>query len=69
MKVLLRKAKTSLYYVGTNQWATDAKQAWDFDQVEEVIRVHREEHLTDVEVVLNFDDPLCNCVLPLPTPC
>jgi len=67
MKVLLRKAKTSLYYAGTDQWATDPRQARDFDQVEEAIRLQREEHLMDVEVVLSFDDPLCNCVLPIPT--
>jgi hypothetical protein len=67
MKVLLRKKKTSLYYLGADQWTTEARQAWDFDQVEEAIRLHREKRLTDVEVVLRFDDPLCDAVLSLPT--
>jgi hypothetical protein len=68
MKVLLRNTETSLYYVGANQWTTDSKQARDLEEVERAIQLHRDEHLTDVEVVLNFDDPLCNCVLPLRTP-
>ena len=68
MKVLLRETKTRLFYAGTQQWITDAKQAWDFDRVEEAIRLSREEQLTDAEVVLRFDDPACDAVLPLRTP-
>jgi hypothetical protein len=68
MKVLLRKRKTSLYYVGANQWATDPKQARDFEEVERAIQLHRAEQLPDAEVVLSFDDSLCDAVLPLRTP-
>ena len=65
MKVLLRETKTRLYYAGTNQWTTDAQQARDFDEVERAIQLRRNEQLTDVEVVLRFDDPFCDAVLSL----
>ena len=68
MKVLLRKTNTCLYYVGTNQWTADSKLARDFEQVEGAIQLHRAEQLTGVEVVLTYDDPLCDLVLPLRDP-
>ena len=67
MKVLLRKTKTGLFYAGTQQWTTDLRQARDFNQVEEAIRRFQEEQLTDAEVVLRFDDPACDAILPLRT--
>jgi hypothetical protein len=69
MKVLLRKTNNSPYYVGSNQWTTDSSQARDFGQVEDAIELHRDEHLTDVEVVLRYDDPICDLVLPLGSAC
>jgi hypothetical protein len=69
MKVLLRKTETSLYYVGTNQWTADSSSARDFEQVEDAIQLHRDEQLTGVEVVLSYDDPRCDLVLPIRTPC
>jgi hypothetical protein len=65
MKVLLRKTNDKLYYVGYNQWAADSKYARDFEEVEQAIQLHRDEELRGVEVVLSFDDPLCDLVLPI----
>jgi hypothetical protein len=68
MKVLLRKTKTSLYYVGANQWTSDPKQARVFEQVEQAIQLQREERLIGVEVVLSYNDLLGDLVLPLQKP-
>jgi hypothetical protein len=68
MRVLLRQTKTSVYYAGPDQWATDAKQARDFEEVDRAIQVQRQERLANVEIVLRFDDPFCDAVLSLPTP-
>lgn len=68
MKVFLRNSKTSRYYVGNNQWTADSRYARDFEQVEQAIQCHQDAELTDVEVVLSYEDPLCNLVLPLQTP-
>ena len=65
MKVLLRKTNNSHYYVADNQWTADSRYARDFGEIEQAIQVHREEKLAGVEVVLSYDDPLCDLVLPL----
>jgi hypothetical protein len=69
MKVLLRKTKDSRYYAGKNEWTADSRDARDFDQVDQAIQFRHEEQLTDVEVVLRYDDPFCDLVLPLGSPC
>ncbi|HOX58076.1 MAG TPA: hypothetical protein P5205_14340 [Candidatus Paceibacterota bacterium] len=65
MKVLLRKTNNSHYYVGKDHWTADSRCARDFGEVETAIQLHRDERLTDVEVVLSFDDPQCELVLPI----
>jgi len=68
VKVLLRKQKTSLYYAGVNQWTPDPRYARDFEEVDQAIRFHREESVAEVDVVLRYDDPACDLVLPLRPP-
>ena len=65
MRVLLRQGKTKLYYVSLHQWTADPKSALDFDDVERAIKLSRDANLTEVEVVLVYDDPLCDLVLPI----
>ena len=65
MKVLLRKTNNSHYYVGNNQWTADSRYARDFEEVENAIQCHRDDQLMGVEVVLSYDDPLCDLVLPI----
>ena len=65
MKVLLRNTATRLYYVGNGEWTPDSRQARGFEQVEEAVLCHRAERLTAMEVVLRYDDPQCDLVLPL----
>lgn len=64
MKVLLRKTHTCEYYAGDNRWTAEARDARDYDQVDRAIQVRREEELAGVEVILRFDDPFCDLVLP-----
>ena len=65
MRVLLHSTKTKLFFVAIKQWTADPKQARDFDEVHDAIRFNREEQMTDMEVVLSYDDPGSNVVLPL----
>jgi hypothetical protein len=65
MRVLLRQTKTKLYYVSLHEWIADAGSAFDFDDVERAIKLSRDANLTEVEVVLAYDDPFCDLVLPL----
>jgi hypothetical protein len=65
MKVLLRKTNDKLYYVGFNQWAADARYARDFKGVEQALELQRDEKLAAMEVVLSYDDPAYELVLPM----
>jgi hypothetical protein len=65
MRVLLRSAKTRLYCVGIDQWTQDPDGARDFELAEQAIQFGREEQLTGMEVVLSYDDPFCDLVLPI----
>ena len=65
MRVLLHSKKTNLYYVGVDQWTADPKQARDFGELADAIRVNREAHMADMEAILAYDDPYCDLVLPL----
>ena len=65
MRVLLRQTKTKLYYVSLHQWIAEAKGAFDFDDVERAIKLSRDANLTEMEVVLSYDDPSCDLVLPI----
>ncbi len=65
MKVLLRQSRTGLYYVSLREWTADAKSASTFDDVNTAIALSREANLTGVEVVLAYDDPVCDLVLPV----
>jgi hypothetical protein len=67
MKVLLRNTESRLYYVGNGDWTPDSSQARGFEQIELAIQFHRAERLTAMEVVLSYDDPYCDLVLPLQT--
>lgn len=68
MKVLLRKAKSPLCYAENGQWTADPQQARNFEHVHLAIELYRQERLTGGEVVLSFDDPFCDLILPLRTP-
>jgi hypothetical protein len=54
-----------LYYDGRHQWTADADSAFDFDDVNLAIKHGREVRLPELEVVLAYDDPLCDLILPV----
>src|SRR5262249_32013010 len=60
MKVLLRKAGTSLYLGPAGNWGAKA-EAQQFPGIHEAGReAHRHE---DVDVILSYDDPSCELAL------
>ncbi len=65
MRVLLRQTQTKLFYNDRHQWTADARSAVDFCDVQRAIKIGRDAQLKGVEVVLAFDDPSCDLVLPL----
>jgi hypothetical protein len=65
MKVFLRDRETGRYYVTPNVWCENASGAHDFDVVESAVQVARAERLEGIEVVLRYDCPPGDLVLPL----
>jgi hypothetical protein len=64
MKVLLRNIVTGQYYQGPARWTPDPQAAEDLKQASRAVQFIFDSHLEDVEVVLSYDDPRYNIVLP-----
>ena len=64
-RVFLRNWETGQYYAGSNGWSETTSVAHHFETVESAIEFARTQKLADMEVVLHYDDPTCDLVLPL----
>ena len=64
MKVFLRNRETGQFYSGSNGWSGNSSEAHDFAKVEGAAEFARTQKLVGVEVVLRYDDPVCDLVLP-----
>ena len=65
MRVILRNRKTGLFYASYDQWVPDPAQALDFDEIEHAGQLAFEMGHTELEVVLSYDDPVCQLALPV----
>jgi hypothetical protein len=64
-QVFLRNSETGLWYAGADRWVAGSGGGRDFGTVEEAIDCWRGMGVDGVEVVLHYDDPQCDLVLPL----
>ena len=64
-QAFLRNRETGQYYTTSNGWSGNGSEAHDFETVESAIDLARTQKLADMEVVLHYDDPACDLVLPL----
>jgi hypothetical protein len=67
-RVLLRNRETGQFYAGSNGWSGNSSVAHDFDAVESATQFAKTERLAGMEVVLRYDDPVCDLILPLRQP-
>ncbi len=65
MKVFLRKPETGQYYTGPKGWSGNSSLAQDFKTVESATNLAQTQRLAGVSVVLHYDEPPCELVLPL----
>ncbi len=65
VKVLLRNILNGWYYQGPTQWSPRQQEALDLAQLSWAVEVVFKEHLENVEIVLSYDDPRYNVVLPV----
>ena len=65
MKVLLRNSRIGLYYAGRKHWVGRAEAAADLGTIERAAELSREENFEEMDIVVEYDDPVCEQVLPL----
>ncbi len=66
MKVFLRDTQTRWFYQGPSQWTADQEAALDLQQVARAVERIFEAHLENVEILLSYDEPRYDMVLPVP---
>jgi len=66
MKVFLRDTQTGWFYQGPSQWTSEQRAALDLGQVARAVERIFEAHLEKVEILLSYDEPQYDLVLPVP---
>ena len=65
MRVLLRHARIGLYYAGHKHWVGSSGPALDLETIERATELSREESFEEMDIVVTYDDPCRDLVLPL----
>ncbi len=65
MRVVLRHAVIGLYYAGRKVWVGDPDSALDLETIERATELSHDNSFGDVDIVVAYDDPCCELVLPL----
>ena len=65
MKVLVRSTRTNQFYQGPDQWTPEEQEALDVKQTSRAVELIFDAGLENVEVLLCYEDPRYNIVLPV----
>ena len=65
MRVVLKHAELGLYYAGHKHWVGDPDSALDLATIEHATELSRDESFGEMDIVVTYDDPVCELVLPL----
>jgi len=65
MRVVLKHAELGLYYAGHKHWVGDPDSALDLATIERATELSRDESFEEMDIVVTYDDPVCELVLPL----
>ena len=66
MRVLLRDARTGLYFREPEDWTAETDQALTFRHSADAMDLARAQRLAHAEVILAFDETRHSVALPLP---
>jgi len=66
MKVFLRNTQTGWYYQEPSKWTPAQEEALDLALVARAVERIFETHLENVEILLCYDDPRYDLILPVP---
>jgi hypothetical protein len=65
VKVLLRNSRIGLFYAGRKHWVGKAEAAADLGTIERAAELSREESFEEMDIIVEYEDPGCEQVLPL----
>jgi hypothetical protein len=65
VRVLLRNARIGLYYAGRKHWVGKPEAAADLMTIERATELSADENFDQMEILVNYDDPGCELVIPL----
>jgi hypothetical protein len=66
MRVFIRNTQTGWYYQEPSKWTPDQQVACDLGQVARAVERIFEAHLENVEILLSYDEPRYDLILPVP---
>jgi hypothetical protein len=66
MKVFIRNTQNGWYFQEPSKWTPDQEAAYDLRQVARAVERIFEDHLENVEILLSYDEPRYDLVLPVP---
>ena len=66
MKVFIRNTQTGWYYQAPSAWTPEQAGACDLRQVARAVERIFEAHLENVEILLSYDEPRYDLILPVP---
>jgi len=66
MKVFIRNTQTGWYYQEPSKWTPELEDACDVGQVARAVERIFEAHLENVEILLSYDEPRYDLILPVP---
>lgn len=66
MKVFIRNTQTGWYYQDPSKWTPEQEAACDLGQVAKAVERIFEAHLGNVEILLSYDEPRYDLILPVP---
>jgi hypothetical protein len=65
MKIVIQSSTTKEYFVGNGRWTKDVAKAKEFSQTVAALMECTHNNLTEVQIVLRFQDPRYNLSLPV----
>ena len=66
MRILLRNARTGLYFCKPEAWTPETDNAQSFKHSAEAMDLARTQRVEQAEVILAFEEPCFMVALPLP---
>jgi hypothetical protein len=66
MKVFIRNTQTGWYYQEPSKWTPEQESASNLGQVAKAVERIFEAHLDNVEILLSYDEPRYDLILPVP---